>query len=53
MIMMNSVILKRETLYHLQSFGLLLWQFFIGQENESGSVEPAMECRAVSCGQKK
>lgn len=30
-----------------------LWQFFIGQGNESGSVEPAMECRAVSCGQKK
>lgn len=34
--MMNSIVLKRESLCRLQSFGLLLRQFFIG---ESGSVE--------------
>jgi len=39
---MNSVVLKGESLCHLQTFGLLLRLFFIGQGNESASVEPVI-----------
>lgn len=41
---MDGVVLKGESFCYLQFFELLLRPFFIGQCNESGSVEAVMLC---------